>query len=551
MSWLSLAPPIIVFILGFLTKRITSSLFIGVFFAALIACDFSLFQAAWLVAYRLIENVEITRLLSPATFTSAGNFFILSFVLMLGILIEMIRQSHAADAFVRATERSIKDKKTAETSSLLLSHCLCIDDYLSSLTVGSVMRHITDKFRIPRAKLAFLTDSMAAPVAMIAPVSSWAAAIIGFLMDNGVNPVAENDTLLLANPYSVYLNILPYIFYSLTLIISVWAIVRWQISYGAMAKHEEIAEREGNLMGGKEESSAFKRDTYIESKKATLKDFLIPILSLFSAAAFFLLYCGNWELLGGTHSLIEALQRAPISLVLFLSGLTALAITISYYLYDRTFSIRQIIFIAYDGLKLMLPVVAILLFSWTLGSLLRRELQTGQWLASLMAGSIPVVLIPLILFWNASLISLALGSSWATTAILLPIALPMVMAMLGIEAPAKLEQLPIFFPVCGAILSGAVCGDHISLISETTVMAATSAHCNHMEHVKTQLHYALPTFIGCSLAFLLSGFLLWAPSWLLLSCCMGLSLSVSLSLLYLFDKKQAAETIPLAQRDAG
>lgn len=531
MSWISIIPPLVVFLLGFYTKRICLSLFVGVLLAATIATGGEPLGALLLTFQGLRDNLSIDKIFSLNTFSDANNFFIVAFVLSLGIIIEIIRESHAAAAFVNSVKSSIKSKRAAETSTLVLAHCLSIDDYLSSLTVGSVMRPLTDKFRIPRAKLAFLTDSMAAPLAMITPVSSWAAAIIGFLTENGVHRIQNKETLLVANPYSVYLNILPYIFYSISLIIAVWFIVGLRLSFGVMKEHEEHAEKTGNLAGGKPTGDHLS-ESNITSTPATLIDFLVPTGTLMLSTFFYLLYFGHHWLFGGSLSLIGTLQNAPISLVLFFSGITTLLVTSLYFLSNGRFTVSKLCKVSFDGIRLMLPVAAILILSWTMGGLLRENLRTGEWLASLFAGSLPVTLIPLILFWNATLISLALGSSWATTAILLPIALPMVMAMMQIPAPAEIHELPIVFPIFGAILSGAVCGDHISLISETTIMATTSAKCDHMDHVRTQAIYALPVFIGCSLAFLVSGLMIHVNPIISLFTCLTTATVTSLIILY-------------------
>jgi Na+/H+ antiporter NhaC len=455
----------------------------------------------------------------------------MTFILILGIVIEMIRQSNAASAFVDFASKRMKNAKSAETSVLLLSHSLSIDDYLSSLTVGSVMRPLTDKFKVCRAKLAFLTDSMAAPMAMLTPISSWSAAIIGFLTENGVHATASGSTLLLENPYSVYWNILPYIFYSITLVLSVWFIVRCGLSFGTMHAHERIAQKTGNLMGGKPLG-----DQHFDGENQTMHqtiiaDFVVPIGSLLASTVFFILFLGDSILFGGSKGIVATMQSAPIALVLFSSGTTTLLISTVYYLSRGIFTLKKLASVAVSGVKLMLPVVAILLFAWTMGDLLRGNLKTGELLASLFADAIPITLMPLILFWNATAISLALGSSWATTAILLPIAIPMVISMTGLEAPAKLDSLPIMLPVFGAILSGAVCGDHISLISETTIMAVTSSMCDYMDHVRTQMVYSTPAFIGSSVAFLLSGLLFEAPPMLSLLVSLGTSLTISFVLL--------------------
>ncbi|MCB1112733.1 MAG: hypothetical protein H7A37_06375 [Chlamydiales bacterium] len=522
------------------------SLFAGVVSAAFLATDCHLIDSALLWTSRLWENSDIPVIISSGLF-EGNNFLIMGFVFTLGILIEMIRYSDAAVAFVAFTENSIRSKKAAETSSLILSHCLCIDDYLSSLTVGSVMRHVTDRFRIPRAKLAFLTDSMAAPIAIITPISSWAAAIIGFLSENGVSEHRDSHTLLVATPSNVYLHILPYVFYSMTLVFSMWFVVRLGLRFGTMADHEQIAEETGNLRGGKEEHAEELADHHQTGRPATIIDFFMPLGTLLIATVYFLLSWGDASIIGGSRSLVGALQNAPISSVLFAAGGISMAISVAYYLATRMFPLKTMINVAAGGIKLMLPVNAILLLSWTLGGLLREDLHTGQWLASLLSGSIPAYLIPLIIFWNASLISLALGSSWATAAILFPIALPMVMDMMAVPAPVSLEQMPILLPVFGAILSGAVCGDHISLISETTIMATTSAGCDHMDHVRTQWLYAVPAFVGTSLAFLITGILAEGSPTTMLIICAVTALGTSflmLSAMHLLHKRpKEAEAI--------
>ncbi len=549
MSWASLIPPLLVFLLGFATKKIRSSLFIGVLAAAFIATNFNFMDALAIVGNRLWDNTGLWALSSVETFPLAKNFFIVAFVLFLGILIEMIRQSNAVSAFVAFAKNSIRDKKAAETASLILSHCLSIDDYLSSLTVGSVMRPITDKFRIPRVKLAFLTDSMAAPLAMLTPVSSWAAAIIGFLTENGVAMVHQDGVLLLANPYSVYLNILPYLFYSITLVLSVWMIVRWGITFGTMNAHEQIAEQTNNVCGGKEcPLKVQDEERGSKGKSSTMLDFMMPIGSLLFATFFFLLYLGGYHLLGGENSLLDTVQISPISQVLFSAGFSSFALSAAYYIATRKFSLFELLKVCYNGIILMLPVSIILILAWTLGGLLREDLRTGEWLASLLADAVPITFLPLILFWNATLISLALGSSWATAAILFPIAIPMVMSLVNVEAPAQMEQLPILFPIFGAILSGAVCGDHISLISDTTIMATTSSACDYLDHVKTQWIYSIPIFLGSSVGYVACGFLLDSSPWISLSVSLLLSIGISiatLAILHLIKKRalKSAETI--------
>ncbi|CRX37369.1 Na+/H+ antiporter NhaC family protein [Estrella lausannensis] len=532
MSWLSLIPPLAVFIVGIWTKKIRLALFLGVFLAATIASDFSLIKGLGLALTRIFDNAQLASVASLSSFFKASNLLIMLFVLALGILIEMIRSSRAANAFVHFTESRIKDQKAAETSSLILSHILCIDDYLSSLTVGSVVRPITDRFRISRIKLAFLTDSMAAPITMLTPVSSWAAAIIGFLNDNGVSNVLTENTLVLASPYSLYLKILPYIFYSATLIATVWIIVRFRISFGLIERHDHIAKTTGNLLGGKTIDFANHQEKSSGSREATVTDFFLPIGSLLAFTLTFLLYFGGFWLFGGDSGFFASMRQAPISLVLFLAGLSSILASSAYYVATHKFFIGELLHVFKNGIKLMFPVTIILVLAWTMGGLLRQDLQTGQWIASLIADAVPLQWLPLILFWNAALISLSLGSSWATSAILFPIAIPMVMSMKHLDGAITLEQLPILLPVFGAILSGAVCGDHISLISDTTIMATSSSGCDLVDHVKSQAAYAAPVIFGSSVGYATAGYYIDdIASWPYLALAAGLSLASSTAML--------------------
>lgn len=558
MSWLSLIPPIAVFAVGIWTKKIRLALFLGVFLAAVIASDFSLIKGFGLALSRIFDNSQLASIASFSSFFKASNLLIMLFVIALGVLIEMIRLSKAANAFVQFTDSKIKDPKAAETSSLILSHILCIDDYLSSLTVGSVVKPITDRFRISRIKLAFLTDSMAAPVTMLTPVSSWAAAIIGFLTDNGVSNVLTEKTLVLASPYSVYLKILPYIFYSTTLIVTVWIIVRFGISFGLIERHDSIARKTGNLHGGKTIDFANHQEKSSGSREATITDFFLPIGSLLALTLAYLLYFGGFWLFGGDSGFFASLRQAPISLVLFLAGISSVVLSSAYYLSTSKFYFSELVQVFRNGFKLMFPVTVILALAWTMGGLLRQDLQTGQWIASLIADAIPLQWLPLILFWNAALISLSLGSSWATSAILFPIAIPMVMSMQHLQGAITLDELPILLPVFGAILSGAVCGDHISLISDTTIMATSSSGCDLVDHVKSQAAYASPVIVGSSVGYAVAGYFIHdiaSPAYLAL--CMGISLVSSTAVLLLlktlwqkdpgYDPLNEAQPAPSAQ----
>jgi len=447
-------------------------------------------------------------------------------------MVEMIRLSRSAGAFVTFTSSRIKNPKSAQTTSLILSHILCIDDYLSSLTVGSVLRPITDHFRIARVKLAFLAGAMAAPLAILTPISSWAAALIGFLTDTGVSGEISERTLVLASPYSLYLSILPYIFYSITVIITVWVIVRCDISFGLLQKHDQIAKTTGNLLGGKMIEFSRHQERPTGKREATVVDFFLPIGSLLGFTLLNLLYFGGFWLFGGDNSLLDALRLAPISLVLFLSGALSLSLSSAYYLATGKFYVKELAHVFASGLRLMFPVSIMLVLAWTMGSLLREDLHTGTWIASMIAGAIPMEWLPFILFVNSGIIALFLGSSWATVAILFPIAIPMVMSMMGLNGPSTIEEIPILLPVFGAILSGAVAGNHVALISDTTIMATSSSGCDLLDYVKAQCTYAIPIFAGTSLGYLAAGYFAKdIASWPYLLLCQAIALGSTLAII--------------------
>lgn len=547
LSFYSLIPPLIVLILGYLTHNIWLSLVMGILSSAAIATNFSPIDTVVLAGSQFWNNLEFNKFFVPSKFWTSGNAFIAVFLFVLGILVTLIRHSGGAYAYGRTIRRYVKNKKGAESSSLFLSILLFMDDYFSSLTVGSVMRPLTDLYKIPRAKLAFLVDSMSAPLAILCPFSSWVAAIIGFLRDNGVSTEKSDTTLILASPFSVYLHIIPFIFYSFIIMASSFFIVRKRISFGLMGKHELIAESTGNLHGGRIDVKQASYDPHEKNKdSASVFDFIIPILVLLFSVIGGLLYSGDASVFCGSRTCLDALQNSRAALALFTGGIFSLIFTTIFYLIRKKISFQEIIPLFKEGMLLMAPAILILMMAWTLGDLLRENLRTGQYLASVMTGWINKAMFPLIFYAVATLIAVSIGSSWGTTAITFPIAIPLMISFLNIETPALVDSIPILFPVLGAILSGAVTGNHISPISDTTVMSATSTGAHHMDHVRTQLTYAAPLIASTAVAFLLAGLLNGYDLWIvyLSSISTGIILSfILLSILNRCSEKRFTQTI--------
>ncbi len=505
----SLLPPLFVLTLGYLTRRIVLSLGSGIILAVLLATNFSPQLAINLLLESLCANFEFHIFFSLQYFWKTWNLFICIFLLTLGIFVALLQHSGSAYVYGSFIKRFINDQKSVEISSLLLSTCLFIDDYFSSLTVGSVMYPLTDSQHVPRAKLSFLVDSMSAPLAILCPFSTWVAAILGFLRENGVSPVHTNTTLILASPLSTYFYIIPYLFYSFGLIAVIWYIVQRRISFGLMKKHEECAKQTGNLFGGKLAPNCLQVTLPINHiQHTTITDFFVPIGMLLISVFGSMLYTGEWQYLGGHRMLLEAFQHSSAAIALFIAGNLTLLSCSLFFLLRRRIEFIYLPKIYWEGTKLMLPSIIVLMLAWTLGDLLRNQLHTGEYLASLLIGSISILLLPTLLFATATLIAFTIGSSWGTAAMLFPIVIPLVRSMIDIQTAPMLEDLPILLPVLGAVLSGCVAGDHISPISDTTIMSATSTRTPHMAHVQTQIPYAIPLIIMSMFSYFIAAALI-------------------------------------------
>ena len=452
--------------------------------------------------------LEFGTFFNPETFWDSWNAFICIFLMMLGVFITLIHHCGGAYAYEAFIKKKLKSKKQVEASSLLLSKSLCIDDYFSSLTVGSVMHPITDSYKIPRAKLAFLVDSLAAPLTVLCPVSSWVAAIVGFLRENGVHSQASAQTQIVASPFLAYLKMIPFILYSFIIIMGAWYIVLKGISFGSMGKHEECAAKTGNVHNGKQEASkSIKKPLHMDTIKPTLLDFFIPIGMLVTGIICGILYSGGWSLFGGDKGVIDSLRDASAAHGLFIGGSFALMGALIYFFAKGRLKLKDLPSLTKEGCVLMGTSCMVLILAWTLGGILKNDLATGEYLASILIGKVATGMVPAMFFCASVITSFAIGSAWGTAAIMFPIGIQLVLAMLGLELPATIEQVSLLFPTLGAILSGCVAGDHISPISDTTIMTSTSTAMEHTDHVETQMTYALPLIFVTAISYICLGYL--------------------------------------------
>lgn len=509
-TWMSLVPPLAVLIVGFTTHRVVLSLLCGVVSAAWIATDYSPCGTIDMTLSKLFTNSDLWRLTSWNTFWAGSNFFIITFFIILAILVTLICYSGGAFAYAHRAKRHIKDARAAETACGLLSMALFIDDYFSSLTVGSVMRSITDQYRIPRVKLAYLIDSFAAPIAIFCPFSSWVAGIIGFMTDNGISLSPELATQVVADPMGVYIRSLPFLFYSIISTIATWFVIRTRISFGPMHHHECIAQENGNLFGGKVPVTETMRTAPDHNvARAHVIDFLFPIAMLLITVSGGLLLSRKFHLLASSSNpWLAGMSNATPSAALFCGGILTLIVTTLFFIARGRIKPKEIAHLYFDGIAIMLPTALILLCAWTLGDILREELLTGLYFSKLISAlSFPIALIPAVVFMLSFATAFAIGSSWGTMAIFFPIAIPMVISLTHVATPATLGAVGILFPVLGAVLSGAAAGDHASPLSDTTYMAVTGSGSYHMDHVHTQFGYAFISVLGTLSAFIVAGLL--------------------------------------------
>jgi tetracycline resistance efflux pump len=532
-SWIVLVPPILVLALAVITKRVLSSLFIGIVTAGLIVSQFSLLKTLSLLIARFWQQVY-----------DATNFYTFSFLLILGILITLMANSGGTAAYGKLIKKLLRTARSAKLSSIVLSLLFMIDDFFSTLTVGCIMRPLTDTFRIPRAKLAFLVDSLAAPLVILLPISTWIAMLLMQLNKGGISLDPSDAPIVAADPFVTYLTVLPFIFYSFIILASVWFIVYHAISFGLMRNHELIAQKTGNVFGGKAPIESMVQEPC--DKEGSVIDFLLPIGSLIVFTGLGILYTGNSTLFGGTHALLQTMQHADIFFALFAGGLSALIFNCIHMMLRKRLTWKNYPSLIRGGWSLMASSIAILFFAWTFSTMLKDDLQTGNYIAQLLVGSVSAALLPAMFFIAALMTAIATGSSWGTFAVLIPIAIPMLAEFFHVAIPASPEAIPLLYPVIGAIFAGGVAGDHVSPIAATTVMSATSAGCYLNDHVYTQLSYAAPALIATTIAYLAVGILAPYGLWFSALISLGIGLFIALFSLYLINywyQKKNKETL--------
>ena len=474
----SLFPPVIAIGLALITKEVYSSLFVGILSGGIIyaVASGTGFEGTFKA---VVQDGLITNL------SNAYNVGILVFLVVLGIIVVLMNKAGGSRAYGEWAAAHIKSRRGVALSTFFLGVLIFVDDYFNCLTVGSVMRPITDKHNISRSKLAYLIDSTAAPICIIAPISSWAAAVSGTV--EGVNGI------------SLFINTIPYNLYAFLTILMVIFISVSDTDYGPMKIHEDNA-KNGDIYTTR--NNVYEQDAQPVTERGRVIDLILPVAVLIVFCVVGMIYTGGF--FSGTD-FVTAFANCDAAYGLSLGSISALIVIIAYYMLRRVLKFNECMDSIAAGFKQMVPAILILTFAWTLKTM-TNHLEAGAFVSGVVQSATALsVLLPVILFVVAIGLAFATGTSWGTFGILIPIVTSVFDAELA--NVSQTGEIPSMVIICiSACLAGAVCGDHCSPISDTTIMASTGAQCDHVNHVSTQLPYALTVAAVCVVGYLLSGF---------------------------------------------
>ncbi|MDG3087684.1 Na+/H+ antiporter NhaC family protein [Vibrio hannami] len=476
LSPVSVLPPLIALTLAIVTRQVLLSLGVGIILGGLLLTDFSLINSASYIGDTVkgvfIEDGGI----------NSWNMSIVAFLLLLGMMTALLTLSGGTRAFAFWAQQRVKSKRGSKLLAAFLGVFIFIDDYFNSLAVGAISRPVTDRYKVSRAKLAYILDSTAAPMCVLMPASSWGAYIMtiisGILVTHGMTEYS---------PIGAYLALIPMNFYAVFALLMVFAVAWFQLDIGPMRKHEENC----NLAESDNSSSVneLSEDLNItESENGKVSDLILPIVALIIATVVFMLTTGGNALAesGKEFSVLGAFENTDVGTSLVYGGLVGLLVSLIT-VFMQKLSMSDIFTTLWIGAKSMFGAILILIFAWSIGSVI-GDMKTGAYLSSLVQGNIDYHWLPVILFLLSGLMAFSTGTSWGTFGIMLPIAGDM----------AGATDLAMMLPMLGAVLAGSVFGDHCSPISDTTILSSTGARCNHIDHVATQLPYALSVaFISC------------------------------------------------------
>lgn len=477
-GWISLLPPLVAIVLAIVFREVYISLLVGILVGTFILNDGNI-----LLMFTKAFDIMFEKVGDPT-----WNIRTIMYTLMLGSIIGLAVKSGGSDAFARWAGNRIKSRRSGQGVTFASGIIIFLDDYFNCLTVGSVLRPVCDRFKISREKLAYITDSTAAPVVILAPISSWVAYIIGLIGDQFTQLNLTQTT-----PFMQFVYTIPYNFYAWLTLIMVAVIIFTSLEYGPMARAEKRAMTTGQSY---ETSSVAPPGDDFNTIKVSAKgqpiDMFFPVIALICTAALYMLYTGKF--FEGGVSVGQAFQNTDSVTALVYATFTTLVLTLVFYRVRGVAGVFESMEGVLQGMKAMMSGLIILALAWTIGGV-TSELGTGAFVAKVVSENFPLALIPATIFLVACLMAFATGTSWGTFAIMIPIAIP-----LSIAADISMTTC------LAALFSGAIFGDHCSPLSDTTILSSTGAGCPHIDHVRTQLPYAVTAAGAALVGFLVLGF---------------------------------------------
>ena len=519
----SLLPPIVAIVLALISKEVYSSLFLGCLVGALLYTQFS----PWDTAVALVgADYGIISVLADTY-----NMGIIVFLVVLGIMVDLMNKGGGSEAFGRWATHSVKTRAGAQLMTMLLGVLIFIDDYFNCLTVGAVMRPVTESHKISRAKLAYVIDATAAPVCMIAPVSSWAAAVSGYVQSDSINGI------------ELFIKQIPWNYYCLLTLVMIVVISLLNIDYGPMLKHEYNAQVKDDLFTTPERPFAG-ADDYEKpaSGKSSVLDLLVPVLVLIAICVVSLIWSGGYfdpENAESYKKFMVAFSNSSAGPALALGGLIGCVFTFIYFWLRGAIGFEKSFESVPQGFIQMIAPILILTFAWTLCSFTRNAMFSADFVKNAMAGVGELRnFLPAIIFIIGAAIGFATGTSWGTIGIMAPI----VVSVFNYDVEPVLCTIGL-----AAACSGGVMGDHCSPISDTTIMASAGAHCYHLNHVFTQLPYALTVAGVAFVSFILAGVM--QICWLNLAIAVVLMIATLLVIKAIVAKKHAGIFREMAEAD--
>ena len=499
-TWWSLVPPLLAIVLALVTKEVYSSLFIGVAAGALLYTGFHPWNA-FVAFFDIMKN--------------SMNLNILIFDVLLGMIIVLMSKSGGSAAYGKWAGSKIKSKKSAMLATTGLGVLIFVDDYFNCLTVGSVMRPVTDRYKVSRAKLAYIIDATAAPVCIIAPISSWAAAVNSYVPDDaGITG------------FQLFLSTIPYNLYAILTLVMVLFVITAGFDFGLMKVHERNAAKGDLFTSGGEEFDQVKEEEI--SANGKVMDLVLPVLVLIVSAIGAMIYTG---FLGGATDIVTAFSGCDAETSLIFATMVTVFFMMILYLPRKVVTFKGFMDSFVEGFKMMIPAIAILIFAWSLKGM-GDALEISTFVKNIVGSNTSAsVILPAILFVVAVFLSFSTGTSWGTFAILVPIAIAMF--------PGA-DSLQMMIISVSAVLAGAVCGDHISPISDTTVMSSAGAQSNHINHVTTQMQYAAVVAVVSFIGYIIAGFIhIW---WVVLGISLVLLLITLTVIKKISESKDGEET---------